>query len=173
MGKFGKVDFVIADMDEAETTIRDFISVELQAVDITGSYLPSYEAIVSSRVMERRRSYGFNWANVRKRFVTQLITKGYYHHQWNTRIAAVLQTDMFNQIRQHADIQSVPLHDANIVFLLYQFEEAGGAWRMKLESVVPTVHTIVMNAILYERPIDRGDLERRVLERHRRDVSTK
>lgn len=169
MGKFGKVDFVIADMDDAETTVRDFISVELQAVDITGSYLPSYEAIISSRVMERRQPYGFNWANVRKRFVTQLITKGYYHHQWGTRIAAVLQTDMFDQIRRHAEIQAVPLNQANIVFLLYQFVKHEEGWRIELENVVPTMHTIVMNAILYEPPIDRADFEEKILDRHHRD----
>lgn len=169
MEKFGKVDFVVADMDAEETTVRDFISVELQAVDITGSYLPSYEAIINSQVMERRHAYGFNWANVRKRFIAQLIAKGYYHHQWRTRIAAVLQTDMFDEIRRHAAIQSVPVAQANIVFLLYQFHRDGDRWRMELENVVPTLHSIVMNAILYEQPPDRAAFERRILERHRRD----
>ncbi len=81
MEKFDKVDFVIADMNDAETEVRDFISVELQAVDITGSYLPSYLAVINNQELEKRPSYGFNWANVRKRFISQLIAKGYYHHQ--------------------------------------------------------------------------------------------
>ncbi len=166
MEKFGKVDFVIADLNSEETEVRDFISVELQAVDITGSYLPSYEAITAPRVMESRHPYGFNWANVRKRFIGQLIAKGYYHHQWQTKIAAVLQTDMFEQIRQHADLPTVPMAKANIIFLLYQFRTDGDRWRIGLDEVVPTTHSIVMNAILYERPPDRAAFAQRILDRH-------
>ena len=46
MATFGNVDFVIADIDEATNSVREFISVELQAVDLTGSVEPSYTAVV-------------------------------------------------------------------------------------------------------------------------------
>ena len=109
MEKFGKVDFVVADINPGRTKIRDFVSVELQAVDITGTYLPSYEAIINNETtIESRPTYGFNWANVRKRFLSQIITKGFHHHHWGTRIVAVMQEDLFTRIpepRSHSCCQ--------------------------------------------------------------------
>ena len=169
MEKFGKVDFVLADMNDAETEVRDFISVELQAVDITGSYMPSYDAIINSQSLAARPTYGFNWANVRKRFIHQLIAKGYYHHLWKTRMAAVLQRDMFDEIQKHLGVTPAPVEDANIVFLLYEFESADDRWHMTLTEVVPTLHSNLMTAILYQTPPDRTAFEQRILERHRRE----
>ena len=40
MATFGKFDFVIADGDDSTKYNREFISVEVQAVDITGSVEP-------------------------------------------------------------------------------------------------------------------------------------
>lgn len=95
MKGFGKVDFVIADVDEESKTVNEFISVELQAVDISGSVATAYEAVCNSQTLEKKPSYGFNWANVRKRYVSQLIAKGFFHHHWNSRIVAVLQTAVY------------------------------------------------------------------------------
>lgn len=93
MAGFGKVDFVIADIDQQTGAVGKFVSVELQAVDITGSYEPAYSAIIFREpIVTARMRFGFNWANVRKRFISQLITKGFYHHHWQSRIVAVLQT---------------------------------------------------------------------------------
>ena len=165
MARFGTVDFVVADLEEGGKSVRDFISVELQAVDITGSYLPSYEAAINSRMMERRPSYGFNWANVRKRFVSQLISKGFHHHHWGTRIVAVLQEDLFGQFQKHAKIPTVGIGEANIVFLLYQFTLTGGRWSMSFRRAVPATHAGVMTASLYETPPSRSEFEARILSR--------
>ena len=43
MAGFGNVDFVIADIGRDEE-VSQFLSVELQAIDITGSVMPAYEA---------------------------------------------------------------------------------------------------------------------------------
>lgn len=167
MEKFGTVDFVIADVHPTNRAVRDFVSVELQAVDITGSYFSAYDALTNHRMLEVRPTYGFNWANVRKRFVSQLITKGYYHHQWGTRIVAVLQSDLFDTLQQHAEVPEVGLAQSNIVFMLYQFRRSGegGRWTLQLDRVVPTTHAMVMSAILYEQPPSRAAFERRILER--------
>ncbi len=165
MEKFGTVDFVVADLDDSGTSLRDFVSVELQAVDITGSYLPAYEAIISNQMMATRPTYGFNWANVRKRFISQLIAKGFYHHHWGTRIVAVLQEDLFAEIQQHATMPAVPLENANIVFLLYQFGREGERWDMRFLRAVPTTHSLVMTAGLYETPPVRADFEARIVAR--------
>lgn len=166
MDRFGKVDFVVADLDPTNSQVLDFISVELQAVDITGSYVRSYEAITNSRaVMESRPTYGFNWANVRKRFISQVIAKGFHHHHWGTKIVAVVQEDLFDQFQKHAAIPEVGIEQANIVFLLYQFSEIDGRWSMGFQRAVPTTHAGVMTAALYETPPARIEFEKRILAR--------
>jgi hypothetical protein len=171
MQKFGRVDFVLSDYDEANHRVRQFLPVELQAVDITRTVLPSYLAILSSQAVGARPQYGFNWANVRKRYVSQLIAKGFYCHHWGTRIVAVLQTDLFEEFQKHARVATVSLDDANIVFMLYQFawDESAQRWQLKLERVVPTTHVSVMNAILYETPPSRDKFESRILDKIGRD----
>jgi hypothetical protein len=43
-------------------------------------------------------------------------------------------------------------------------KKAGGGLSLQLERVVPTTHVNVMNAVIYERPPDRAEFERRILE---------
>ena len=168
MKKFGKVDFVVADIDPDGTTIRNFISVELQAVDITGSYLRSYEAITNNEVsVQSRPTYGFNWANVRKRFLSQIIAKGFHHFHWGTRIVAIMQQDLFEEFQKHATIPAVSMKDANIVFLLYQFKWSADRWTMAFLKAVPTTHAGVMMASLYTTQPKRAEFEARILARMR------
>jgi hypothetical protein len=167
MEKFGKVDLVISDVDRSSARVRRFLPVELQAVDITGTVLPSYVALTNSQMVANRPKYGLNWANVRKRFISQLIAKGYYCHHWGTRIVAVVQADLFEQFQRHARAAEVRLEESNIVFMLYQFvwNQSETRWNFKLERVVPTTHMNVMNAILYETPPLRADFEAKILSR--------
>ena len=72
MAGFGNVDFVIADVKN-DNEIDQFLSVELQAIDITGSAFPAYQALRAGQDLDKRPTYNFNWDNVYKRYVTQLI----------------------------------------------------------------------------------------------------
>jgi len=47
MAGFGKVDLVIADVDDAGA-VSQFVRVALEAVDVTGSVVPAYEGIINS-----------------------------------------------------------------------------------------------------------------------------
>ncbi len=166
MQKFGKVDMVIANLT-ASGSVDKFIPIELQAVDITGTYLPAYEALLQSRMYNEQKAYGFNWANVRKRFMSQMVAKGYYCHHWQTRIVGILQEDLFEQFTRHAQLPEVALADSTIVFLLYQFERADSSlpWTLVLKRTVPTRHESVVSSILYELPPSRSLFERRILDR--------
>jgi hypothetical protein len=169
MAGFGNVDFVIADLAENTGQVREFVSVEMQAVDITGSVIPAYEAIVGNTSdIEGRLSYGINWANVRKRYVSQLIAKGFYHHHWGTRIVAVLQAPLYERLRQ--DIQFDELDPATgsntIIFLLYDFIEDGereGVFRLRFQRAVGTSHNSLMMASMYRQVPSKEDFCQRIL----------
>ncbi len=156
----GNVDFVVADLSD-DGKVKEFISVELQAVDTTGSYVTAYAAHLKSELMAKRSGFGFNMANVYKRFVTQLIAKGYYHHHWKTKVVAVVQDVVFDDIYQRGKFQiSADARDSNIVFMVYKFVpdvKKPGHFVFELDRVVGTHHTNLQNAVLYKTPPSRQE----------------
>ncbi len=167
MAGFGNVDFVIADLEKNGNTVKEFLSVEMQAVDITGSVEPAYQGILNSDE-ETSASYGINWANVKKRYVTQLVTKGFYHHHWNSRIVAVLQTRLYNYLRKNIRFEELQpdTTDNSIVFMLYDFypcEENQGAYVLKLDRVVATSHNSLMMGSIYQQIPDKSEFCDRII----------
>ena len=138
MKDFGNVDFVVADTPDGKT-IKQFLSVELQAIDITGSVRDAYEAILAGEMLDTKKSYGFNWKNVYKRYINQLISKGYYHHHWGTKIVAVIQDEVYNYVCNDADFMrstDISSHNVNIIFMSYKFEDNGaGGYKPLLDKV--------------------------------------
>lgn len=176
MKGFGNVDFVIADV-QSDQSIGQFLSVELQAIDITGSVRPAYEAILEGQLLQKKPTYGFNWKNVAKRYMNQLISKGYYHHHWGTRIVAAIQDEVFDYFRKDADFFTTTdlsdVKNVNIVFMIYGFENGGQDGREKrlvLKQVLGTHHSNLQNAVLYKSAPDRSaflDRITKALERGR------
>lgn len=155
MKGFGKVDFVIADVnDQGEVT--QFLSVELQAIDITGSVINSYMAIIGAEAAHKSHSRGFNWDNVYKRYVTQLIRKGYFHHHWGTKIVAVIPEQVYQYIIGRASFltsNDIKAPDSNIVFVTYALTAdeavAPNAYKPKLVRCVATSHSALQQAMMY------------------------
>lgn len=152
------VDFVIADVDETTGFVRDFVSVDIQAVDCSGSVEPAFNAILNSvPLLSQRCSYGVNWANVRKRYVNQLINKGFYHGHWGSRVASVIQTPLYDFLHRTMQFEELAPRspEADVVFLIYDYKPAAdgsGAFQMQLDRVVGTSHTSLMMASLYRTP---------------------
>jgi len=155
MTGFGNVDFVIADVQE-DGEVDQFLSVELQAIDITGSVFAAYQALRANTDLERRPTYGLNWDNVYKRYITQLIRKGYFHHHWKSKIVAVIPEQVYQYITGRADfIRSPDVKSAqvNIIFMTYRLENdptRPGEYRPALVTVEGTSHSSLQNAILYK-----------------------
>lgn len=169
MEGFGQVDFVIADLN-ADGSVRDFISVELQAVDITGTVEPAYQAALNSQQLEKRPRQGFNWGNVRKRFISQIISKGIYHHHWGARMVAVLQTAVYDEFRKYIQFDELPSTQGNIVFMLYDYateKDEEGRFLMTLDRVVATSHNSLMMGALYRTPLPKAVFCKKILDKLR------
>lgn len=155
MSGFGNVDFVIADV-KPDGEIEQFLSVELQAIDITGSVFKAYQALKNNEDLETRPTYGFNWDNVYKRYITQLIRKGYFHHHWKSKIVAVIPDQVYQYITERADFlrsSDVTSATVNIIFMTYRLEmdpTRYGEFRPRLVTIEGTSHTNLQNAILYK-----------------------
>jgi hypothetical protein len=117
---------------------------------------PAYEALRSGMEMPKRPTYGFNWDNVYKRYITQLIRKGYFHHHWGTKIIAVIQDQVYQSVIDKADFMrstDITSNTVNIVFMTYVFEddpENPGQFRPQLKRVEGTSHANLQQAILYK-----------------------
>ena len=165
MKDFGNVDFVIADTPDGKN-ITQFLSVELQAIDITGSVRDAYDAITNGALLEKKKSYGFNWKNVYKRYINQLISKGYYHHHWGTKIVAVIQDEVYNYVCNDADFMRSPdisSPNVNIIFMSYRFEDIGaGILKPVLDKVEGTHHSNLQTAVLYKAAPSRDDFCKKI-----------
>ena len=155
MAGFGNVDFVIAEVQE-NGEVDQFLSVELQAIDITGSVFKAYTALRAGVDLDKRPTYGLNWDNVYKRYVTQLIRKGYFHHHWKSKIVAVIPEQVYQYITKRADfIRSSDVKNAqvNIIFMTYRLERdptRPGEYRPKLITVEGTSHSSLQSAMMYQ-----------------------
>jgi len=160
MAGFGNVDFVVADIDEGGG-IGQFLSVELQAIDITGTVSDAYSALREDRPLETKKSYGLNFDNVYKRYIMQLIRKGYFHHHWGTKIVAVMQDVLYEYVRSKAEFmrtRDVRDSNVNIIFMSYSYEDDPknpGGKRFALSEVEGTSHSNLQQAVLYKEAPDR------------------
>lgn len=70
------VDWVLARLD-GDGKLVDFVAVEVQTIDTTGSYKPAVEALRAGEVGLPPVKVGLNWENVNKRILPQVIYKGH------------------------------------------------------------------------------------------------
>lgn len=171
MGDVGNVDMVIADLDDDGTHVKNFVSVELQAIDITGTYEPAYTSIVLNTPLDTRPTYNFNYKNVQKRFITQLIDKGFFHHHWGTKIIAVVQDIVYDQLKQKINFPELNVEHSNVVFMQYSMILAdtpeGKRYELRLRGVSGTTHNELMMHSFYQMTPPKDEFCKRILKVYR------
>lgn len=68
------VDWILARLDSSGS-LTEFVAVEVQSIDTTGNYRNAINVMLQSRV-DVTSTAGFNWENVSKRIIPQLLYKG-------------------------------------------------------------------------------------------------
>jgi hypothetical protein len=74
------VDWVLARVNAAGD-LMDFVAVEVQSIDTTGNYRPERAAYLKEKAFPGTSTAGFNWENVNKRILPQIIYKGHVLRQ--------------------------------------------------------------------------------------------
>lgn len=69
------VDWVLAKLTDAGV-LQEFVAIEVQSIDTTGNYRDEREAYLREEAFPGTSTAGFNWENVSKRILPQLIYKG-------------------------------------------------------------------------------------------------
>lgn len=70
------VDWVLARLDDSGT-LQEFVAVEVQSIDTTGNYKEERNAYMRGQEFLGQSTAGFNWENVNKRILPQIIYKGH------------------------------------------------------------------------------------------------
>jgi len=81
-GKSGAyfVDWVLARVS-ARGELINFVAVEVQSIDTTGNYRQERETYLREEAFPGKSTAGFNWENVNKRILPQIIYKGHVLRQ--------------------------------------------------------------------------------------------
>lgn len=74
------VDWVLARVSAAGDLV-DFVAVEVQSIDTTGNYRAERDAYLKNKSFPGVSTAGFNWENVNKRILPQIIYKGHVLRQ--------------------------------------------------------------------------------------------
>lgn len=117
------VDWVLAHMG-AKGNLVDFVAVEVQSIDTTGNYRDEREAYLSGLVFDGTSTAGFNWENVNKRILPQIIYKGHVLRQeplCTKGLFFVCPTPVYNKIntRLGGDLRSYPAQHGALTIMWY------------------------------------------------------
>ncbi|MCA9144976.1 MAG: hypothetical protein H6823_11175 [Planctomycetaceae bacterium] len=97
-----------------------------------------------------------------------MISKGFYHHHWGTRMVAVLQTVVYDEFRKYIEFDELLPTQGNIVFMLYDYAEGetdrAGRFQLKLDRVVATSHNSLMMGALYRTPPPKAEFCKKILD---------
>ena len=154
---YGRDEMIIADIDSETKNVNSFVSVKFQAIDISGSVESAYNAAINSKMLDRRPTSGLNEANVTKRFLFQLMTKGRCHSEWGSRIVAVLQASQYDRLRTQVPFDdSVEDDKCSIAFLLYDYvhwtDDGENRFQMSFSKCTKTNHECLISGLAAIKP---------------------
>ncbi|MEQ9568132.1 MAG: NotI family restriction endonuclease, partial [Pseudomonadales bacterium] len=109
--------------------------------------------------------------NVYKRYVTQLVRKGFVAHSWGTKIVAVIQDEFFDYMFEKYPFMKGNAGDAetNILFFTYKFSPdapiSSGEHTLSLDEVHGTNHASLQSAHLYKKSPTKPEFAAALVER--------
>jgi len=141
----GSVDYFLVSAKAGK--VRDFVAVEFQTLDTTGTVWPerqralkSLGLTVRSSDVKSTKSFGMNWKMTAKTTLVQLHHKIQTFEHIQKHLVLVVQNHFLDYMRSEfnfAHLASAGSGDA-VYFHSYKLNESRNAWRLELESRVST-----------------------------------
>lgn len=157
-GQFS-VDWVLCRLN-AQRRLLDFVAVEVQTIDTTGTYRPEVEQYRRGVRQPLRSVAGLNWENVNKRILPQLIFKGHVLRRealCTKGLFFVCPSTVYHHIQSRLGDSLMPypnLQPGCITFLWYDIDVANGG---RLRQAGHFTTTIDQVAIAFTSPRDLPD----------------
>jgi hypothetical protein len=120
------VDWILA-LVAPDGQLQQFVAVEVQTIDTTGSYRAGRRALLDGDRRLVRNTVGFNWENVSKRILPQLIYKGQLLQRERLCLPGlffVCPAPVLGRIleRLGGTLPQFPAERASITFLAYDYD---------------------------------------------------
>lgn len=128
------VDWILARID-ANGRLAEFVPVELQTIDTTGSYRPIVDQLRVGNMAVASATAGFNWENVNKRILPQIIYKGHVLRReplCTKGLFFVCPGAVYNRIQQRLGANLLPypnLQPGSVTFRWYDLGPFTGGMR--------------------------------------------
>jgi hypothetical protein len=106
------VDWILAHVDAAGRLVN-FVALEVQSIDTTGNYQAERQAYLQGKPFSGMSTAGFNWENVNKRILPQIIYKGHVLRReplCKNGLFFVCPTPVFNKIRERLGGNLLQIH---------------------------------------------------------------
>ena len=120
------MDWVLVCLD-GNGEIEEFTAIEVQTIDTTGNYQAGRESLLKDRT-ETKVVAGFNWENVNKRIIPQIIYKGQVlqrETKCRTGLFFVCNKPVFNRVLERLGgkekLPVFPPQPAAITFVAYDY----------------------------------------------------
>ncbi len=117
------VDWVLARVSAAGDLV-DFVAVEVQSIDTTGNYRAERDAYLKNKPFPGASTAGFNWENVNKRILPQIIYKGHVLRQeplCQKGLFFVCPTPVYEKINERlgGGLRPYPLQPGSLTVMWY------------------------------------------------------
>lgn len=141
----GSVDYFLVSAKGSK--VRDFVAIEFQTLDTTGTVWPERQRSLKSLGLPVRPSdvhstkgFGMNWKMTAKTILMQLHHKVQTFEHINKHFVLVVQNYLLHYMRVEFDFAHLgnPRIGDAMHFHAYKLNESGGVWRLELESRVST-----------------------------------
>lgn len=146
------VDWVLAKLSD-DGSLEEFVAVEVQTIDTTGSYRNGFEAMLNNRSIVKTTA-GLNWENVSKRILPQLVYKGQVLQRESLckkGLFFISPVPVFDRIMDRLGgregLVRYALQPASITFLGYEHGQENG-W--KNGRLVPLTRKISHSTTVYK-----------------------
>jgi hypothetical protein len=158
-GKSGAyfVDWVLAHVS-ATGELINFVAVEVQSIDTTGNYRAERDTYLKEESFSGKSSAGFNWENVNKRILPQLIYKGHVLRQeplCQKGLFFVCPTPVYGKISERlgGGLRPYPLQPGSLTIMWYDVGEPVPAGSIRpLTMVGQFTTTIDQVALAFTAP---------------------
>lgn len=141
------VDWILARINGAGDLV-EFVAIEVQSIDTTGNYRGARDALLDVQRRSTKATAGFNWENVNKRILPQLIYKGNVLQREQLCLKGlffVTPTAVYEKVMGRLGGQAVllqyPLQSSSITFMAYDVDPAAFVPGEPLPLAQERVHT--------------------------------
>ena len=142
------VDWILARLD-ASGDLSEFTAIEVQTIDTTGNYQAARESLLSERII-KEDTVGFNWENVNKRIIPQLIYKGQVLQREELCKSGLffvspkpIHDRVLERLGGKEKLPKFPSQPAAIHFIAYDYEKAYEEGKITPLSIVEEYCTTV------------------------------